>query len=339
MARQATALFLALLTTAGAAQRTAGPELSGSLTPVHDPAIIRQGDEFLLFVTGHLGPGPGPLALRTSPDLVHWTLRGASFPELPSWAARLVPGAKGLWAPDISRVGGEYRLYYAVSTFGSNRSAIGLATARKIDPEHPAAGWTDKGPVIASTPTNDYNAIDPAAFVDVDGRHWMAFGSFWSGIKLIELDPKTGLRKAGDPAPRAIAARPELGQQPGPGPGALEAPFVIRRGGYYYLFVSFDFCCRGKESSYNTVVGRARTPEGPYVDRTGRAMLRGGGTPVLASGRGGGDRFVGRGHVAVLQDGGRDRIVYHAYDTQANGTPTLRIQPLKWTRDGWPVAA
>ena len=338
MVRQVTALYLALVTACGLAQRTAGPELSGSLAPVHDPAIIRQGDEFLVFVTGHLGSGPGPLTLRTSPDLVHWTLRGASFPVLPPWATRLVPGAKGLWAPDISRVGGQYRLYYAVSTFGSNRSAIGLATARTIDPEHPAAGWSDKGPVIQSTLTDNFNAIDPAAFVDADGRHWMAFGSFWSGIKLIELDPDTGLRKAGDSAPRAIAARPESGRQPGPGPGAIEAPFIIRHGNYYYLFVSFGFCCRGAESSYNTVVGRAGSPEGPYVDRVGRTMLRGGGTPVLASGKGSGDRFVGRGHVAILQDGGRDWIVYHAYDTAAKGTPTLRIQSVEWTRDGWPVA-
>ena len=123
-----------------------------------------------------------------------------------------------------------------------------------------------------------------------------------------------------------------------PSPGAIEAPFVIRHGRYYYLFASFDFCCRGAKSSYNTVVGRATTPTGPYLDRAGTPMLRGGGTPVLASGQGTGSRYVGRGHNAILQAPDGDRIVYHAYDTQRNGTPTLRIQRLIWDAKGWPHA-
>jgi arabinan endo-1,5-alpha-L-arabinosidase len=155
----------------------------------------------------------------------------------------------------------------------------------------------------------------------------LVFGSFWSGIKLIRIDPATGLRLSGDSPPRALAARPA--------PGAVEAPYVIRHGAHYYLFVSFDFCCRGAASSYHTVVGRSSAPEGPYVDRAGRPMLAGGGTAVLDSVKR--TRFVGRGGASILQRRDGDFIVYHAYDTQRGGTPTLRIQRLGWTPDGWPV--
>jgi arabinan endo-1,5-alpha-L-arabinosidase len=303
--------------------------LGGAIAPVHDPAILKDGGTYYLFATGNLGDSEGLLALRTSADLTNWQLRGPSYRQLPAWTATAVPGAAGMWAPDILRVGNEYRLYYSVSTFGSNRSAIGLATASVLDPGAPAANWVDRGPVIQSVPTDNYNAIDPMVFSDADGRMWMAFGSFWSGIKLIQLDPATGLRLPGDTL-RPLASRPN--------PGAVEAPFVIRHDGFYYLFVSFDFCCRGASSTYNTVVGRSQSPTGPYLNRDGRSMLDGGGTPVLASGQGSGARFVGRGHVAILQDAAGDHIVYHAYDTGRNGLPTLQIQRLTWDAAGWPSA-
>lgn len=309
---------------------TGALQLSGAVRPVHDPAIIKDGSTYYLFATGHVTDAEGITPMRTSADLRAWALRGSVFSALPSWAATTVPGTRGLWAPDISRTNGEFRLYYSVSTFGSNRSAIGLATRATLDPTQPGAGWTDKGIVFESTTANNYNAIDPNIFNDADGGQWMAFGSFWSGIKVIRMDPATGMRFAGDSTVHSVASRPS--------PGAVEAPFVIRKNGYYWLFVSFDSCCQGAQSTYNTVVGRSTSPTGPYVDKDGRAMMQGGGTPILPSAQGTGERFVGRGHVAILQDGADNYIVYHAYDTQANGAPTLRIQPLGWGADGWPVA-
>ena len=184
--------------------------------------------------------------------------------------------------------------------------------------------------MIESRSSDNFNAIDPNAFDDADGRQWLVFGSFWSGIKMVRLDPATGLRSAEDERIHSLASRRR--------PGAVEAPVIIRRDGYYYLFVSFDFCCRGVESTYYTVVGRSRDPTGPYVDRDGRAMMEGGGFLVLHADLDRTRRFVGPGHPDILQDGGREYIVYHAYDRQADGAPTLRIQQLGWTEDGWPVA-
>jgi len=115
---------------------------------------------------------------------------------------------------------------------------------------------------------------------------------------------------------------------------AVEAAFLIRRGGEYYLFASYDYCCRGVNSTYYTVVGRSKSVQGPFKDRAGRSLLQGGGTVALSAS----DRWKGPGHCAVLQDAGVDYIVYHAYDAENNGRHTLRINRLDW-RGGWPVAA
>jgi arabinan endo-1,5-alpha-L-arabinosidase len=307
-----------------------GLALSGSITPVHDPAIIKWGDAYHLFSTSHVGEAPGLIHWRTSPDLHAWTLRGAVFAELPAWAAAQVPGTRGVWAPDVIRADGEHRLYYSISTFGENTSAIGLATTPTLDPDDPSFGWTDRGLVFASGDDDDFNAIDPNVLIDDDGAHWMTFGSFWTGIKMIALDPGSGLRSGRDRDVRSLARRPS--------PGAVEAPFLIKRAGFYYLFASFDFCCRGADSTYHTVVGRAAAPTGPYLDREGRLMMEGGGSVVLHADMDRTGRFVGPGHAAILREEGADYIVHHAYAV-SNGAPTLRIQRLEWTDDGWPAAA
>lgn len=312
--------------TAPSAPASLNARLTGDIAPIHDPAILRQGDTYYLFTTSQERDGKGLIHIRSSKDLATWTRSPPVFAEMPAWVKDAVPGARGIWAPDAFFAGGEYRVYYSVSTFGKNRSAIGLVTTPSL--EKPV--WTDRGQVIASDQRDDFNAIDPNIFADDKGGQWMAFGSFWSGLKLVRLDPKTGLRSAEDTKVHAIARRPS--------PGAVEAPFMIRRGGFYYLFASYDFCCRRAESTYYTVVGRSKDPKGPYLDRKGKKLTEGGGLIVLHADLDRSRRFVGPGHVAILREPKQDYIVYHAYDTQARGVPTLRIQPLGWTGDGWPVA-
>lgn len=314
-----------------ATQGSLNARLAESQVRIHDPAIIRVGDTYHLFSTGHLGDKTGIIPWRISKSLVDWEFLQPVFSELPAWAPKTIEGARGLWAPDIIHANGEYRLYYSVSTFGKNRSAIGLAITRSLDPSSPDFGWVDRGPVVQSFPSDDFNAIDPNIFIDRDGRHWMSFGSFWGGIKLVELDPATGKRKAENGPIHSIASRPD-------DPRAVEAPFIIERNGFYYLFVSFDFCCRGLKSTYNTVVGRADNVLGPYVDREGKPLMEGGGTVILHADQDPDKRWLGHGHNAILRDNGQDYIVYHAYDATKRGAPALRIQPIAWTEDGWPVA-
>jgi arabinan endo-1,5-alpha-L-arabinosidase len=328
LALSGTLCFAQLATaTAGAALNES---MSGDLAPVHDPCIIKAHGSYHLFCTGQQAELTGLIPWRTSKDLVNWQVRGRVFEAIPEWALAAVPGARGLWAPDIAWFNNRYHLYYSCSTFGSNRSVIGLAVNATLDPGSSEFRWRDQGLVVASQPGDDFNAIDANHFIDREGRHWLALGSFWSGLKLFPLDPATGKLMQGDTRKYSLAARPA----PQGGPGAIEAPYMIERDGYYYLFASFDYCCKGVNSTYYVAVGRSRQVTGPYVGRDGRSMADGYGTVVLEGDR----RFRGPGHQAVLRDAGKDYLVYHAYDAEHEGRATLRISPISWTADGWPTA-
>ncbi|WP_067732550.1 arabinan endo-1,5-alpha-L-arabinosidase [Novosphingobium naphthalenivorans] len=307
---------------------TLSSRLSGDLT-VHDPAITREGDTYYVFSTvGHY------IGIKTSKDLQHWTDAGSVFAEIPAWARKAIPGTEGIWAPDISYVNGEYRLYYSVSTFGSNRSAIGLATNATLDPKAKNYRWKDQGLVVMSTRDDDFNAIDPNFIADAQGRQWLVLGSFWTGIKLFPLDPATGKPKPGT-EPYSIARR----LVPAGAPDPIEAPFIFEHDGWYYLLTSFDYCCKGVNSTYYTVVSRSRKITGPYLGKDGSEAMMGGGTVFLRADLQEQQSFRGPGHAGVFTDtDGTTYVAYHAYDKQADGRPTLRIAPIRWGADGWPIA-
>ncbi len=313
---------LASLVALGGCARSTGPlHVRGAYLEVHDPsAIIRDRGEYYLFSTGR------DIPIRVSADLVTWSEAGSVFSWMPLWAAEDIPSADGIWAPDISFYAGRFHLYYAVSTFGSNTSEIGLATNATLDPRSPSYDWVDEGSVLRSGPADDWNAIDPNLVIDASGQPWLAFGSYWSGVKLVKLDRSTGKPEAGPLKLYSLARRPEA-------PDAIEAPFIVLRGGSYYLFDSYDFCCRGADSTYNVRVGRSSAVTGPYLDRRGRPMMDGGGTTIAKSE----GRWRGPGGESVFRDAsGAWWMVYHVYDAKLAGTPTLRISPLVWDRDGWP---
>jgi arabinan endo-1,5-alpha-L-arabinosidase len=289
----------------------------GDVLGVHDPCIIKDGSTFYVFSTH------GGILVRKSADLRKWERDGQVLPGVPAWAKRLVPEARDLWAPDVNFFHGKFHLYYSVSTWGMNRSCIGLATNVTLDRSSSRFRWVNEGLVIASLPGRDsFNAIDPNVFMDEDGTAWLSFGSFFSGIQMVRLDHDSG---------KPIVAPFPIARREG---AAIEAPYVIRRGRYYYLFISVDRCCRGVESTYKIMVGRSPAVEGPYVDFNGRRLLEGGGTLVLA----GYGRFRGPGHNAVLREVGRDYLVHHYYDAEARGRSKLQIRPLIWANDGWPLA-
>ncbi|HWT66370.1 MAG TPA: arabinan endo-1,5-alpha-L-arabinosidase [Terracidiphilus sp.] len=312
--------------------------LSGDYAFTHDPSIAREGGAYYVFATG-AAPGGGQLAIRCSQNLSEWKLCGRVFAALPEWIRETSPKTKDLWAPDISYFNEKYHLYYAYSAFGVNTSGIALATNETLDPASAKYAWKDEGLVLKSQKTDDFNAIDPNVVMDEKGQAWLSFGSFWSGIKMRKLDAATGKLDTSDATLYSLAtrARPVDAEPPRadlpPDWEAIEAPFIVRHEGYYYLFVSFDLCCRGTKSSYRTMVGRAKNVTGPYVDAQGKPMMEGGATQLLT----GNGRWLGPGGESVLQRPEGDLLVFHAYDA-ATGKPGLQISTLVW-KNGWPEAA
>jgi arabinan endo-1,5-alpha-L-arabinosidase len=257
-----------------------------------------------------------------SRDLRRWEPGPRAIVELPQWARRYVKDDR-LWAPDVIRAGdGRYFLYYSASSWGKNTSAIGLASNATLDPADPNFRWVDEGIVIASTPADDFNAIDPAVTFAADGTMWLSFGSFWSGIKLIELNPRSGKRIASDSPIHALAHQKEI-----------EAPFIHRRGDAYYLLVNWGLCCRGVKSTYNIRVGRSDRITGPYRDKDGKDLRDGGGSLLLGSE----GSMIGPGHPGIAGDGKRNWLSFHFYDATQNGRGTLGIRAITWDSNGWPV--
>jgi arabinan endo-1,5-alpha-L-arabinosidase len=279
-------------------------------TGAHDPTLLIQGERWFVFTTGK-----GLQRLESTDQGKTWRRLAPVFSHAPAWWLDAVPEQRSLdiWAPKVFQHAGRTWVLYSISTFGKNRSAIGLASSDAPD----GSEWRDDGLVVQSVATDDFNAIDPDLFVDRDGKLWMSYGSFWGGLRLTELDAKT-LKPVGEST--FIARRK----------GGIEAPTLVRRGDWVYLFASYDLCCKGAESTYNIRVGRARSVTGPYLDRDGKGLMDGGATPLLAAT---GTRWKGPGHQDVVGDW----MMHHAYDTERGGKPHLRIAKLSWPADGWPV--
>jgi len=322
----------------------------------HDPVIAREGDTYYLF---HTGRG---IRVKSSKDLHSWKDESPVFERTPEWVREAVPAFGGdIWAPDIFRHDGTWHLYYSVSAFGRNTSAIAVATNPTLDPGSPDHAWTDHGIVVRSVPGRDlWNAIDANVAIDDDGTPWMAFGSFWRGLKLVKLTPDlkgvvTGPgeewhtiaarsrdlavddRDAGDAAnPEldygALYTPEQLERNKGMKNGAIEAPFLFRKDGRWYLFASWDRCCRGVDSSYKVIVGRSEDIRGPYLDKDGKRLVRGGGTVIAFSD---GDNWAAAGHPAAYTFDGTDYLVFHAYDLKDQGKAKLRVREITW-KDGWP---
>lgn len=307
----------------------------------HDPVAAYCDGRYYVFTTG--------MSVMSSTDLEHWRFEKRVFDDIPQWAAD--KGFSGMpWAPDIQYIDGLWYIYYSYSHFGKNSSAIGVAVNKTLNPESPDFKWEDKGMVVESIPGRDeWNAIDANVSLDENGDAWLVFGSFWRGIKMFRLD-KTYTRIAEPQEWYPVARRPEgtapdtvstdtavsadpRGLDFDAGNGAVEAPFIYKHGKYYYLFVSYDLCCRAEKSTYNVVVGRSEKITGPYIDKDGVSLMVSGGTSVLK----GNEQFAGVGHCAVVNFSGKEYILAHAYDKDYDYSSRLIVRPLMWSPDGWPV--
>jgi arabinan endo-1,5-alpha-L-arabinosidase len=302
-----------------------------------DPAIIRHDGTFYAYGTQDYGQwgefdfGVRYIPILESQNLIDWTYAGSVFTlqTRPIWGT---PNA-GLWAPDIVKIGDTFLLYYSLSTWGDPDPGIGVASA-----PHPLGPWTDHGALFRSIEIGVNNSIDPAVF-EADGKVYMIWGSF-RGLYGLELSSDGLSLKDGANAKNTKVHIAGLDTTLPWNGATYEAPYIIYRNGYYYMFVSSGSCCNGHQSTYNVRVSRSTSPLGPYIDHQGRSML---GTyrgfPVLM----GNSFFAGPGHNSVItDDAGNDYIVYHAFNTKEPGNygnsprRSLMIDLLEWDENGWP---
>ena len=309
---------------------------------VHDPVMAYEDSTYHIFATG-MG-----IQQMISKDRKTWTVSPSPVMSvIPKWAHDSVPGfTHHVWAPDIIQWRGRWWMAYSCSTFGRNGSTIGLLSSRSLS--FPI--WNDEGSIVTSRENRDnWNAIDPNFVIDENDQPWLVWGSFWDGIQLARLD--TTMHIAAGEKPRTIARRYNLSSpdgkkslsvNPNPpknptsdfaGPNAIEAPFIFKHNDYYYLFVSWDYCCQGSKSNYRVAVGRSKTVDGPYLDPEGKDMRDGGGMLFLEGDK---TNFEAAGHCAAYTFDGEDIFICHGYSVAHGGASILIQRPIHWTSDGWP---
>ena len=280
--------------------------LIGDTPQLHDPSVIRQGSTYYVFSSDVVGQSPASyLRIRCSQG---WGGTGGLWQCVCANSCMGTTegsGRKFLWAPDISYFSGLYHVYYAGSTAGSQRSVIGLATNTTLDAGDPSYKWVDAGEVLESSPGDTYNAIDPNISIDVSGKIWMTSGSYWSGIQQTQIDPRSG-------GVLTNAARVSIATRPGVPDNPIEGASIVHHGNFYFLFVSVDACCDADvaDDNYKEAVGRSISPDGPFVDMDGTAMMNGGGTVIL---EGQGVWIAPGGGTAYVDPAtGESMLVFHA---------------------------
>jgi|HubBroStandDraft_4_1064222.scaffolds.fasta_scaffold40643_2 arabinan endo-1,5-alpha-L-arabinosidase len=325
---QASATAALSLVIAGAGPLT-NYQFTGDTSPVHDPSIIRQASTYYVFSTDASSSQGGFIPIRCSTDKTSWTACGCVFSALPSWISGAVPQATGIWAPDVSYFNGAYHVYYAVSSFGSNVSAIGLVTNTTLDSTDPNYHWADQGIILQSSSSDNFNAIDPNILIDAGGAVRLNYGSFWTGIYQRQIDAATGEIRSGSTTYHLAERGPGVANDP------IEGSSVVYENGYYYLFVSWDYCCESNpaQSNYKIVVGRGTSPNGPFFDQSGVDMAAGGGTILFE----GDATWAGPGgQTAYIDATDGDLIVFHALLLSQNGLDYLFVRSLSWP-NGWPL--
>ncbi|KAJ3546151.1 hypothetical protein NM208_g2136 [Fusarium decemcellulare] len=295
---------------------------SGVCNNSHDPSIIRRSDgTYFRFSTG------GKIAIHTAPSIEGpWTYKGAM---LPSGSKIDLAGNQDLWAPDVIQIGNLYYVYYTVSSFGVQNSAIGLARSSTMD----VGSWTDVGSTgIRSDGTKAYNAIDANLFKD--GSTWrMYFGSFWKGLFTVQMKDTPTSVASGSASINVIQE---------PVTTAVEAPYMFKHGSYYYMFCSKGKCCdyvKNKPAAgaeYKIMACRSTSATGGFVDKSGKSCTNGGGTVVLESH----GWVYGPGGQGVYNDPTHGPVLYYHYvDTRIgyeDGQKKFGWNTIDFS-SGWPV--
>ena len=293
-----------------------------------DPSFVKCEEDgyYYMFATG--------TKIIKTKDLVNYELVGHAFSKSPSWGSS--PYA-GMWAPDVQYINGQYVMYYSLSIWDDPNPGIGIATA-----PHPAGPWTDHGKLFTSNEIGVNNSIDPMVYQE-DGKVYMIWGSF-RGNYMIELSSdglsfKNSLEDAKEN--KILVAGCET-QRP-LDVATYEGAYIIKKDGYYYLFLSSGQCCSGAYS-YNLRVARSTSITGPYLDKSGNDVKdKDKGTTIITAS----SSFIAVGHNSVVKDDNGDYwTLYHGFKKSLNketyteevdySKRVLLMDKLIFDDEGWP---
>ena len=305
------------------------PIVNGEKKPTYiaDPYVVKDGTDYYLYCTQTDVYTPtyqfvrGPVFHST--DMVNWTYHSNVFSSYtPTWGT----SGAGVWAPTVIKIGEKWNYYYSFSTGSDDNPGIGVATATT-----PYGPWDHKGKLFKSQEIGVTNSIDPHVFID-DGKVYMVFGSYGGLISLIELESDGLSLKGGleyQKEHKTALAGFEIFNMDN-----YEASFIMKKDGYYYLFLSTGTCCSGVKSSYHVVVCRSEHLTGPYTDSLGRDMFHPNrGDSVVVPTR---SSAMGPGHCCVMQDEHENYwLYYHGYNPGSTyeDSRVLYCDLLRWNKE------
>ncbi|HEY9401674.1 MAG TPA: glycoside hydrolase family 43 protein, partial [Pyrinomonadaceae bacterium] len=287
------------------------PALAGDYP---DPSVIRVGQDYWATATSSEWAPEFPI--MHSRDLVNWRVVGAVFQKRPAWSVG------NYWAPEIAEDRGRFYIYYTAKK-KDGPLCVAVATARR-----PQGPYTDHGPLVCQ----EVGSIDGFPIRDENGQRYLLWKE--DGNSRSVPTPIWAQRLSPD-GTRLIGEKQELIRNDQawekhaslPYGDLVEGPAVVRRGDYFYMFYSGNFCC-DRQCNYMIGVARARKLLGPWEKNPANPIMRGN------------DAWKCPGHGTVVSDGrGRDYMMYHAMDAKDFvyvGRQAL-VDQIQWGADGWPT--
>lgn len=257
-----------------------------------DPSIVRDGDDYYM-THSSFDYNPG-LVVWHSTDLVNW--------EPISYALKTYLGS--VWAPDISKYGDKFRIYFTVHNVGNF----------EVEADSPYGPWSEPVNVFPS-------GIDPCLAVDEDGRKWL-FVSGGGRVRLTDdgLSSVPGTFSHvydGWPIPEGWVTEGL----------ALEGPKIRKIGDWWY-YIAAEGGTAGPPTSHMVAIARSRSIDGPWENSPYNPLVH---TYENT------DRWWSRGHGSLIDTpDGRWYIVYHSYENGYYnlGRQTL-LEPVKLNDEGW----